>query len=103
MSARFSKVNPMQTIATLFPRYGLAVSWLLSVVWMEYDYLGDPENNTLHGHNYPGTFEFMIKLGLIELCILYFILNPWVRTRDFGNSCTQSLNGDCPNLTNFHP
>jgi hypothetical protein len=46
---------------------------------MEYDYLGDPENNTLHGHNYPGTFEFMIKLGLIELCILYFILNPWVR------------------------
>jgi hypothetical protein len=72
-------MNRVRAIAALFPRYGLAVSWLLSVVWMGYDYLGDPENKTLHGYNYPGTFEFTIKLGLVELFILYFILNPWVR------------------------
>jgi hypothetical protein len=72
-------MNRVRAIVALFPRYGLVVSWLLSVVWMGYDYLGDPENKTLHGHNYPGIFEFTIKLGLIELCILYFILNPWIR------------------------
>jgi hypothetical protein len=72
-------INRVRAIAALFPRYGLAVSWLLSIVWMGYDYLGDPGNNYEYGHNHPGQFELTIKLGLIELCILYFILNPWVR------------------------
>jgi hypothetical protein len=72
-------MNRVRAIAALFPRYGLAVSWLLSVVWMGYDYLRDPGNTALHGYNRPGTFELTIKLGLVELFILYFILNPWVR------------------------
>ncbi len=72
-------MNKVRAIAALFPRYGLAVSWLLSVVWMSFDYLRDPENKYQYGHNSPGIFEFTIKLGLIELGILYFILNPWVK------------------------
>ncbi len=72
-------MNRVRPIAALFPRYGLVVSWLLSVVWMAFDYWHDPGNISQHGHNSPGVFEFTIKLGLIELCILYFILNPWVK------------------------
>jgi hypothetical protein len=69
-------MNRIRAIAALFPRYGLVVLWLLSVVLMAFDYWRDPENNFQYGRNHRRDFRILIILGLIELTLLYTILNP---------------------------
>jgi hypothetical protein len=57
--------------------YSLVLSWLGFGWWMWQDYLRDPGQITTYGHNRPNEYWLHLKIGLVELVLLYLALYPW--------------------------
>jgi hypothetical protein len=57
--------------------YGLGLSWLICCWWMWQAYLRDPGTRLDYGYNRPGDYQANIVIGLVELAVLYLLLNPW--------------------------
>lgn len=68
--------------------YGLLSLWLLAVGLMCHDYVKDPYDPTLtgtaaYGHNGKGALQTMLVLSVVELIVLYLILQPWSYRRSW--------------------
>jgi hypothetical protein len=57
--------------------YGLGLSWLICCWWMWQAYLRAPEVRLDYGHNRPSDYIDNVIMGLVELAVLYLLLNPW--------------------------
>ena len=67
----------MRSVTRFLANYGLLFSGFFFGLWMYGDSLIYPENPLAeYGQNYPGELKFNLILGMIELGVLYFILNP---------------------------
>ncbi len=62
--------------------FGLAAIWALAAAWMVLDGLRDPydpalEGTRRYGHNHPGALREGLLASLVELAVLYVVLQPW--------------------------
>jgi hypothetical protein len=57
--------------------YGLGLSWLICCWWMWQSYLRDPGTRLEYGYNRPSDYRDNVIMGLVELAVLYLLLNPW--------------------------
>jgi FtsH-binding integral membrane protein len=77
------------TVGTILRRFGLACVWVLVAAAMTWSWLCDPYDAVTwaehpYGHNSEGALQLGIVVTLIELAVLYLLLQPWKRDRGAG-------------------